>query len=43
MRIKKAFLAIAIGVAIAGIIMSVLSIVAAEAIESWIAFVGNNG
>jgi uncharacterized membrane protein len=43
MRIKKAFLAIAIGVAIAGIIMSVLSVVAGSAIESWLAFVGNNG
>jgi len=42
MRIKKAFLAIAIGVAIAGIIMSTLSVVAAEAIESWLAFVANN-
>ena len=43
MRIRKAFLAIAIGVAIAGIIMTILSIVAAETIKSWLAFVANNG
>jgi uncharacterized membrane protein len=42
MRIKKAFLAIAIGVAIAGIIMTILSVFAGSAIESWLAFVSNN-
>ncbi len=43
MRLKKAFLAIAIGVAIAGVIMCILSVVASEAIKSWLTFVSNNG
>ncbi len=41
MRIKKAFLAIFVGVALAGIIMSILSIAAAETIKSWLVFSGS--
>jgi len=39
MRTRKAFVAIAIGVAIAGIIMSILSVVTADTLRSWLVFV----
>jgi uncharacterized membrane protein len=41
--IKKAFLAIFIGISIAGIIMSLLSLLLGEVISSWIGFVINQG
>jgi uncharacterized membrane protein len=38
MKIKKAFLAISVGVAIAGIAVSLLSLLAADIIQSWLTF-----
>ncbi len=38
-KVKKAALAIAIGVALAGIVVTVLSLLAADSIRSWLAFI----